>query len=55
MDLSTLHWGSPAGLGLFFAGAGILFWGLFNGLAAMKRADDAARAKPRKHDSGSET
>jgi hypothetical protein len=38
MDLSNLHWGSPVGIGLFFAGAGIFFWGLFNGLAAMTRA-----------------
>lgn len=43
MDLSSLHWGSPVGLGFFFAGAGVCFWGLFTGLAAMKRAEDSDR------------
>jgi hypothetical protein len=42
MDLSNLHWGSPVGLGLFFAGAGVFFWGLFSGLAAMARAKNEA-------------
>ncbi len=35
MDLS---WASPLGVGAFFAGSGIFFYGLFSGLAAMKAA-----------------
>jgi hypothetical protein len=27
MDLAALDWGSPVGLGIFFAGFGIFLWG----------------------------
>jgi len=45
MDLSTLHWGSPVGLGIFFVGVGIFFLCFFHGLAALKRAEDASRSQ----------
>jgi hypothetical protein len=44
MDLSTLNWGSPVGLGLFLAGLGLFFWCLFSGIAALHRAKDAAES-----------
>ena len=41
MDVS---WGSPVGIAAFFAGAGIFFYGLFNGLAALNKSKtDATR------------
>ncbi len=51
MDLSSLHWGSPIGLGFFFAGAGICCWGLFTGLAAMMRAKNSSNCQAEQLDS----
>ena len=49
MDFSSLHWGSPLGLGLFFAGMGLGMWGFFNGIAAMIRA----KAEEQRNERGS--
>ena len=43
MDIAQIHWGSPIGVGVFFAGLGIYFWGFFNGLAAMAKAKAKAK------------
>jgi len=45
MDLS---WASPVGVGAFFAGCGVFFWGLFHGVEAL------ARSKQYKEPNGSE-
>lgn len=37
MDLMSLDWGSPIALGVFLAGMGVFFWGLFSGIAALNR------------------
>ncbi len=42
MDIALIHWGSPIGIGVFFVGLGIFFWGFFNGLAAMAKAKHIA-------------
>jgi hypothetical protein len=42
MDAAFYSWGSPVGIGLFFAGAGVFFWGFFSGLAAMIKAKNSA-------------
>jgi len=33
-----LGWGSPIGMGAFFAGLGVLFWGFYGGWAQIMRA-----------------
>ncbi|MFM1802656.1 MAG: hypothetical protein RJA81_2008 [Planctomycetota bacterium] len=38
MGHHMLHWGTPAGIGIFLAGLGIFFWGLFAGVAALNRS-----------------
>ena len=30
-------WGSPVGIGIFFIGLGIFFWGFLSGIAAVTR------------------
>lgn len=41
MDIIYASWGSPVGIGLFFAGMGVFFWGFFRGIAAIMRAKHA--------------
>ena len=42
MDIAQIHWGSPIGVGVFFAGLRIYFWGFFWGLAKMTKAKHIA-------------
>lgn len=37
--MEAFGWGNPVGLGIFFAGLGVFFWGIYN----LSRAD---RNKP---------
>ncbi len=45
MDISYASWGSPIGIGIFFVGLGIFFWGFFSGLAALARAKNGIESK----------
>jgi hypothetical protein len=45
MDFSSIGWGSPVGIAVFFAGAGGFFWGLFSGLASFIKAKNSSEPK----------
>jgi hypothetical protein len=45
MDFSSIGWGSPVGIAVFFAGVGVFFWGLFSGLASLIKAKNYSETK----------
>lgn len=51
MYITYASWGSPVGIGIFFAGLGIFFWGFFPGIAAIMRAKHFTESKKPGQDS----